>query len=98
MEFTEEDLQTLRLTKALLGSLSGNFRQVSLELGHDGAVTLHFLLEAESRLDRDEIDDIAFEFEALQEREVETTVDVAVDNARRVLPGRLVFARREAEE
>ena len=58
MVLTDEDIQALRLMKALLGSLSHNCRQVSLEVGHDGAVTLHFLLESESRIDRDEIEEI----------------------------------------
>ena len=56
MVLTDEDIQALRLMKALLGSLSHNCRQVSLEVGHDCPVTLHFLWESESRIDRDGIE------------------------------------------
>jgi hypothetical protein len=86
----------LRLLESLLGAVTPNLRAVSLERVGPG-VRLHFLLEREDSEDRKEIDDVAFELEALQERAVTVEVVVAVSTERDAvdLPGRRVFTRKE---
>lgn len=92
-----ENSQVLGVVQAMLGLVSSNFRAVSIEVT-PASVTLHFLLRTDSPLDREAIDDIAFELEALQG--VAFAVDVVVhvsaagDEVGR-LPGRLVFSARE---
>lgn len=57
------------------------------------------VLERDDPDDREEVDDIAFEFEALQTQGIELDVNVIVD-ARPLheldLPGRVVFSRKES--
>ncbi|WAS93143.1 hypothetical protein [Nannocystis punicea] len=96
---TDENVQVLRLVIAMVGAVSPNFRRVSLEVVDARKVHLWFLLAHDHSEDREEIDDIAFEFESLQDRGIELETTILVD-ARPVeqlaLPGRVVFGRREA--
>ena len=94
----EENRLVLDLVQAMIGAISDTFRRVTIEVGKE-RVLLRFLLEREDDIAREEIDDIAFEFEALQERDLNTEVVVMVDArpmADLALPGRVVFGRREA--
>jgi len=62
---------------------------------------LHFLLEKDNEEDREEIEDIEFEFLALQDRLVTVTTEIVVSNkplTENQLPGRGVFLRRESVE
>lgn len=98
MSLTEENLQVLNLVQAMIGAITPNFRRVTLELISPGSVCLRFLFERDDPDDREELEDIAFEFEALQSHGIELDVKVIVD-ARPVheinLPGRIVFGRKE---
>ena len=93
-----ENIQVLALVQAMIGSVGPNFRRVTLDAKVAGVVRLFFLLEHEDRSDREEIDEISFEFEALQGRGISVEVSVICDS-RRIeeidLPGRVVFGRRE---
>lgn len=97
VELAFENARVLDLVQAMLGAISPNMRAVSLECP-DGKVHLHFLLAEESEADREEIDDILFEFEVLQERGIEIRSSVVVSyrpEARVEMPGRWVFSRKE---
>ena len=96
----EENLQVVYLVQALLGAISNNFRAVSLSF--EGKKThLHFVLELESKSDREEIEDIVCQFESYQSDDgdykmgsdfVIVSRDFDVANS---LPGRVVFRRKE---
>jgi hypothetical protein len=92
--------RVVNLVQAMLGSISENFRAVSIDVT-PAAVKLHFLLERDSDADREEIDDIAFEYEALElgfadSRAVIVSVVESADDAPMLaMPGRRVFGRRE---
>ncbi|MBK9260713.1 MAG: hypothetical protein IPM54_12955 [Polyangiaceae bacterium] len=93
----EENRQVLNLIQSLLGAVSSNFRAVSITV--DNEIILHFLLEKDNAEDREEIEDIEFEFLAMQGRLVTVTTEIVVssrpiDEIR--LPGRGVFLRRES--
>ena len=98
MGLTEENALVLDLVQAMQGAITPNFRRVTLELTSPGAVCLRFLLERDDADDREEVDDIVFEFEALQTQNIQVDVKVIV-NARPLhalnLPGRGVFGRKE---
>ncbi len=70
----------LNLLQALVGAVSRNFRRVTVQVLSSGGVWLRFLLEHEDEIDRDEIAETVFEFEALQTTGIEVRVDVIVDN------------------
>jgi|tagenome__1003787_1003787.scaffolds.fasta_scaffold19380093_2 hypothetical protein len=99
-ELERENAQVLNLVQAMLGGVSPNMRAASLECWPEG-VRLHFLLEREDEGDRQEIEDIAFEFEALQDRGINLEVSVVVSPERSAigkLPGRRVYGRKERWE
>jgi hypothetical protein len=98
MSLEDENLQVLALVQATLGCISPNFQAVSLETPPTG-VRLHFVLEAESSEDREEIEEIAFEFEAMQERTIKIEIELAVDSRplhELNVPGRKVYLRKES--
>jgi len=77
--------------------VSANIRLIGLDIGV-GKISLRFILEHESACDLEEIEDIVFEFEALQESMVPTEVDVKVSDGPLDLtmrPKRVVYLRRE---
>jgi hypothetical protein len=82
----------------MIGAITPNLRRVALAMVGPGRVRLCFVLEQEDARDREEIDDIAFEFEALQARGIEVDVEVLIDS-RRIeeieLPARVIYGRRE---
>ena len=69
--------QTLRLVQALLGAISQNFRMVALS-NENQVWRLIFVLASESPEDRDEIDDVASEFKALQDAAINYKIEVIV--------------------
>ncbi len=98
MGHTEVNAQVLNLVQAMIGYVTPNFRMVTVEVAESGAVTLTFLLENDSEEDREEISDIVFEFEALQEQGHDVDVNVVVDDQALHLivpPGRCVYGRKE---
>lgn len=92
----EENIQVLNLLQALLGAVSSNFRAVSIDCNH--TITLTVLLAENDSEDREEIDDIEFEFIALQDGPVAVSTEVLVSRepiGQIDMRGRLVFLRRE---
>jgi hypothetical protein len=87
----------LRLVQALLGAVSANFRMVALSRNGD-IWKLSFVLESEDAADREEINDIVSEFDALQDHFVEHEVEIVV-SAQPIPwpepPARVIFRRRE---
>ena len=93
-----ENQQVLALVQAMLGAISSNVRAVSLECVN-GAVHLYFVLEQDRAEDREEMEDIADEFEALQEGPIEIETHVFISSERwprgvGSLRGRPVYVRR----
>jgi len=101
MSLAEENMQVLNLVQAMLGAVSANFRRVTLELIPPREVRLYFVLERDDPDDREEVDDIAFEFEALQIHGVDLYKKVIVDTRpiwELNLPGRPVYGRKESDQ
>lgn len=87
------------LLRAMLGSVSWNLRAVWLSETGPTSVILRFMLALDNEEDREEIDDIVFEFEALQDTGIDLDVQVYVSNdSLSTFPdfGYLVYARWEA--
>jgi hypothetical protein len=100
MAITRENAQVLNLIQAMIGSPSPNFRRVTLEGTTGDGVRLRFLLAHDDPMDREEIEEIAFEFEfeTLQDADISIEVDVVCDAGPLAdirLPGRIVYVRRE---
>jgi hypothetical protein len=96
-ELERENTQVLNLVQAMIGAVTPNMRGVSLECILEG-VRLHFLIEREDERDREELEDIGVEFEALQSRGIKLEVVVLVSPYRSVigdLPGRHVYGRKD---
>ena len=96
-EVVAENAHVLNLVQAMLGFISPNMRAVSVEPAERG-VRLHFLLAEEDEGDREAIEDIVLEFEALMIQFVDVEVSVIVSSqpmATGSIPGRRVFGRRE---
>jgi hypothetical protein len=95
----EENRQVLCLVQALLGAVSANFRAVSICF-HD-SIVIYFLLCEENVVDREEIEDIEFEFLAQQSQSINVSTEIEISNKpidEIRLPGRLVFLRREVSD
>jgi hypothetical protein len=93
-----ENFQVLNLVQALLGSIGSNFRYISLICSEEKKVTLFFIIENDRLEDREEIEDIMFEFEALQDSFINDEVIIKVDSRplREIdLVGRRVYVRKE---
>lgn len=92
----EENAQVLNLLQALLGTISPNMRAISLEW-HGGSGRLYVVLEHENADDREEISDVAFAFQALQDRDIPLEVSIRVTDTPEPpsLPGRAVYRRKE---
>lgn len=89
--------RVLDMVQALCGSVSPNFRRVTLS-NEAGVWKIHILLEQESEEDREEIEEIASAFDALQSTNTPRDFDVEVTNVPLPLPEaptRVIFCRRE---
>lgn len=64
LDLNDQNKVTVMLVQALWGAISTNFRSVALALT-EPVWQLLFVLERESAVDREEIEDIAGEFDAL---------------------------------
>jgi hypothetical protein len=88
------------LTQSLIGAITPNFRAVSFELATP-TIRLNFLLEQDSAADREEIEDIVFEYEALELgmpnpcEVVAAGIVSQLPEALTRLPGYRVFGRKE---
>lgn len=96
LSLQEWNHQVLMLMQSLLGTISSNFRMVSI--GHDGRRwQLRFFLEKEEKIDREEISEIALQFEAFQETGIDYDVEIHVTQEPLewpLAPERVVFRRR----
>lgn len=99
MNLAYENQQALALVQALWGVISPNFRSVSFQcLGE--AVQIYVILEHEDATDREEIEDLVPEFEALQDKAVEVKVKTFISaepwkTGVNEIPGRPVYVRRK---
>ena len=93
-----ENQQVLTLVQAMLGAISPNMRAVTLQcIG--SCIHLYFVLKQDCAVDREEIEGIATEFEALQERGIKIEIHVSVNTEPwpkgvGSLPGRPAYVRR----
>lgn len=86
----------VNLMQAMLGSVTPNWRAVFVKNEND-ELLLTFVLAVDSPDDRDEIEEVVFEFEALEPSR-KTSISVLVDRsplASLAERGQLVFARKE---
>jgi len=97
-DLAEWNLQSVALLQAMAGAISPNFRRVTL--GHNGIEwVLGFVLEAENAEDREEIEDIGTEWEALQSGPVPVRIETSAtadELPLPALPTRVICRRREA--
>lgn len=89
--------QALMLMQALLGAISPNFRLVSIS-EIEKRIIIRIVLENESEDDREEIDDLTAEFEALQSCHVDFEINVEITKKDLEWPDEftiVVFRRKE---
>jgi len=93
-----ENYQVVSAVQALWGAISPNMVAVSINcVGPE--VNLHFYLEVDSPTDRERIDDVASDFEALQLANIPIHVRVSAIGKKLTLEqieGRLLYRRYEA--
>jgi hypothetical protein len=102
LDLDAQNKVTVMLVQALWGSITPNFRLVALGLA-EPVWQLLFILEAESSVDRDEIDEVVGEFDALALGFTESAQGFQATTiiSKETLPGldpaswRVVFRRRE---
>lgn len=89
--------ESMAVVQAMVGAVSSNFRQVTLSrVGTTWHIVV--ILARDSEEDREEIDDIGTEFEALHDGPVdyEVAIVVSCDDLRLPpAPARVLFRRRE---
>lgn len=93
---SEWNYQVLMLMQASLGSISPNFRAISIDYINDEWV-LNFYIEHEDGDDIDEIDEIVCQYMAYQEWHIELSINTIVGCAelkRKSNKERIVFLRR----
>ena len=92
-----ENLQITQLVRAMLGSITTNMRAVAIAFYKD-RLALIFVLEQDRLEDREEVDDIVFEFEALQSGYSKIEKIVYIDSrpfSEITIPGEYVYLRHE---
>jgi hypothetical protein len=97
MDLDRENSLVLSLVQAMLGAITPNFRAVFLNCQADG-ISICFVLKHDDPEDREEIDDIVFEFSAHQPSKLDFDVFVRVESSPLYelnIPGRMVYARKE---
>lgn len=77
--------RALELVQATLGAISNNFRIISIS-EIDKGLKITIILEHESEIDREEINDIASEFEALQETAIEYELETIITDSEIIWP------------
>jgi len=89
--------QALMLMQALLGVISPNFRIVSIS-DIEKSIIIRIVLEKDSIDDREEINDLTAEFEALQSHHVDFEINVEISEKELHWPDEstiVVFRRKE---
>ncbi|MBT9096723.1 hypothetical protein [Methylovulum psychrotolerans] len=97
MTLDEKNKITVMLMQALQGAISANFRMVAISL-ENPIWKLQFVLAEENAIDREEIEDIITEFDALLGRFVKYDVETLISNDKILATEpttRIVFLRRE---
>lgn len=99
MNLAYENQQALALVQALWGVISPNFRAVSFKCVGE-AVQIYVILEHDDAGDREEIEDLLPEFEALQDRAIDVEVKTLISaepwrTGVNEISGRPVYVRRE---
>ena len=101
-EIEFRNIQIVNLTQAMLGCISLNFRSVVINVNSD-YTKVTFVLEKENKEDFEEIEDIIFEYEALQISNtiIKQHILITNEDISRVIPqirdsnGIIVFQRKE---
>jgi hypothetical protein len=101
-EIEFRNMQIVNLTQAMLGCISLNFRSVVINVNSD-CTKVTFVLEKENKEDFEEIEDIIFEYEALQITNtiIKKHILITNEDISRVIPqirdsnGLIVFQRKE---
>jgi len=96
-DLERENRWVLDLVQAMVGAVSSNVRRVGIQLDNEG-IRIQFILERDTEEDREEIEDILFEFEALQNGPVAVEASVLIhagDLQAIALYPRVVYGRRE---
>lgn len=89
--------RVLDIVQALCGSVSSNFRRVTLA-NDAGVWRIHITLEREDQEDREEIEEIATAFDALQATNTAREFEIEVTNVPLRWPEpptRVIYSRRE---
>lgn len=95
---SESERRVVELLRAMLGCVSWNFRAIWMDEPRKDLVILRFLLEKDEDEDREEIEDLVFEFESMQENVLDLEVESEIYVSSDPLPkfkdfGYLVYAR-----
>ncbi|TWB60511.1 hypothetical protein [Nitrospirillum viridazoti] len=96
-DLQEWNLQTITLMQALIGAISANFRMVTLDWSEDTWI-ISIYLERDDPQDREEAEDVGFEFDALQLRNMKSAIKTYISPENPIFPKpptRVVFKRRE---
>lgn len=90
-----ENNYILSLIQAMLGAISNNFRAVWITVEGE-KLNICFLLYTENNEDREEIEDIIFEFEALQGKIIDITSNIIINDKTWLPPenARMVFLKK----
>ena len=80
MNLDFENRMVLEAIQASLGSISENVRFIGIDTTLDKKVSVYFILEKENELDREEIEEIAFSFNALQDHYTDMEFIVKIDS------------------
>ena len=90
----------ISLVQAMIGAVSANFRMVALERA-DRSWRVRYWLQADDAVDREEIEDIDFEFANFM-NDAPTSFEITIAGDEVLLlpdpPARTVFRRRERHE
>ena len=103
MDLEYENVHVLMLMQALLGKVTENIRNVSIDFAPN-VININVLLEKDLEKTREDVDDILFAFEANRLRDytvdllVKVTANIVIDTREYYninFPGRMVYSRKE---
>jgi hypothetical protein len=93
----EWNLQHIRLSQALLGAISQNFRLVWLR-HTENEWEIGVVLRQDNDSDREEINDVGTQFEAFQDGAIRCRIEVVINDSKLSWPdppNRIIFRRKE---
>jgi len=97
LSISELQSQALRLMQSLVGVITPNYRMVTLSIEED-YVNIVIVLNNVSESDSEEIEDLKSEFDALQTREIEFSIEIVISQDKLSVPDEnaiVVYMRRE---